>query len=277
MTSPGNPLTARVMANRIWQFHFGAAIVATPSDFGSRGRQPNNPALLDHLASRFIASGWSIKAMHRAIMLSHAWQLTSVEDPGSAAHDAVNDTLWHFPRRRLEAEEIRDAILTVSGRLDVAIPAAHPFPPAHTWEFTQHSQFSAVYDSLHRSVYVMQQRIRKHPFFAIFDGADTGASTPERMVSTSPLQALFLMNDPFVFSQADAFAQRLLGTPDLRQEIDAAYRLALARHATDRELDAALAYIAHYRQLSSETDPAKAALSSFVRALIASNEFMYVD
>jgi hypothetical protein len=307
ITSPGNPLTARVMANRIWQFHLGTPIVATPSDFGSRGRTPSNPALLDYLASRFIAGGWSLKAMHRMIMLSRTWQMSSLEDPGSMAHDAVNDTLWHFPRRRLEAEEIRDAILSVSGKLDLDIPLAHPFPPQRTWEFTQHSQFSAVYDSQHRSVYVMQQRIRRHPFFAIFDGADPGASTPQRMVSTSPLQALFLMNDPFVFVNAQAFAARLPANAKLRLKLDAAYRIALARHATASELDAGEAYIARFCALSAagtSTPDAKAgagakpgtdatashdaeaaplanaaqdALASYLRALISSNEFLFID
>jgi hypothetical protein len=277
LSSAANPLTARVMANRLWQYHFGTAIVATPSDFGSRGRAPSNPALLDHLASQFIAQGWSIKAMHRAIMLSRAWQLSTTSDPASLARDAVDDTLWHFPRRRLEAEEIRDAILAVSGRLDLAIPPGHPFPPQSSWEFTQHSQFAAVYESLHRSVYVMQQRIRKHPFFAVFDGADTGTSTPERMVSTSPLQALFMMNDPFVFSQSTAFAERLAGIADARSRLDAAFRLAVARHATAAELDAGLAYLKRFRELSPDASAEVPALASYLRALFASNEFMFID
>jgi mono/diheme cytochrome c family protein len=277
LSSASNPLTARVMANRLWQYHFGAAIVATPSDFGSRGRAPNNPALLDYLASQFIAHGWSFKAMHRAIMLSRAWQLSTAADPASLARDAIDDTLWRFPRRRLEAEEIRDAILAVSGRLDLGVPAEHPFPPQSSWEFTQHSQFAAVYDSLHRSVYVMQQRIRKHPFFAVFDGADTSVSTPERMVSTSPLQALFLMNDPFVFSQSTAFAERLAGIADARGRLDAAFRFALARHASDAELDAGLAYLKRYRELSPDAAAEVPALASYLRALFASNEFMFID
>ncbi len=277
LSSASNPLTARVMANRLWQFHFGSAIVATPSDFGNRGRAPNNPALLDHLASQFIAHGWSFKAMHRAIMLSRAWQLSTASAPASLARDPADDTLWRFPRRRLEAEEIRDAILAVSGRLDLAVPAAHPFPPQSAWDYTQHSQFAAVYDSLHRSVYVMQQRIRKHPFFAVFDGADTGTSTAERMVSTSPLQALFLMNDPFVFSQSTAFAERLAGITDARSRLDAAFRYAFARHATPAELDAGLAYLTRYRELSPDPAAETPALASFLRALFASNEFMFID
>jgi mono/diheme cytochrome c family protein len=277
LSSASNPLTARVMANRLWQYHFGTAIVATPSDFGSRGRAPNNPALLDYLASQFIAHGWSFKAMHRAIMLSRAWQLSTASDPASLARDAIDDTLWRFPRRRLEAEEIRDSILAVSGRLDLAIPAGHPFPSQSSWEFSQHSQFAAVYDSLHRSVYVMQQRIRKHPFFAVFDGADTGTSTAERMVSTSPLQALFLMNDPFVFSQSTAFAERLSGIADSRSRLDAAFRLALARHATAAELDAGLAFLKRYHELSPDGSADLPALASYLRALFASNEFMFID
>jgi cytochrome c553/uncharacterized small protein (DUF1192 family) len=280
LTDRTNPLTARVLVNRLWQHHFGAAIVATPSDFGTRGRPPTNPALLDHLASRFMAQGWSIKAMHRAIMNSRVYQLASAGDQRNLAIDAVNESQWRFNRLRLDAEEVRDALLAVSGRLDLSPAGAHPFPAQKTWNFTQHAQFSAVYDSRHRSVYVMQQRIKKHPFFAVFDGADTSASTAERLVSTTPLQALYLMNDPFVFAQSEAFAERVAAAHpgDERGQVAAAYPLALGRPATAAELDAAVAYLARFRETAGGAIPAKhPELSSYLRAVFASNEFMFID
>jgi hypothetical protein len=141
-----NPLTARVMINRIWAYHFGKGIVQTPNDFGARGLAPTHPELLDWLASRFIEGGWSIKKMHRMIMLSHAYRTAnaSVRTKRNSAIDVNNDYLWRFNRRRLEAEEIRDSVLAVSGSLDRAIGGEHPFPPEPTWRFSQHAQFFAA-------------------------------------------------------------------------------------------------------------------------------------
>lgn len=120
LTEPKNPLTARVMVNRIWQHHFGRGIVQTPDDFGTRGKAPTHPELLDYLAMRFIERGWSVKAMHKLVMLSHAYRMSSAENPKNAALDAGNDLLWRFNRRRLDAEEIRDAMLAVGGTLNPA-------------------------------------------------------------------------------------------------------------------------------------------------------------
>ncbi len=216
-----NPLTARVMVNRIWAYHFGKGIVQTPNDFGARGFAPTHPELLDWLASRFIEGGWSIKKMHRMIMLSHAYRIASGESvPRAVASgssviaanstiDVNNDYLWRFNRRRLEAEEIRDSVLAVSGALDRTMGGEHPFPPEPTWRFSQHEQFFAVYDTNRRSVYLMQQRLKKHPFFEVFDGADTNATTDNRAQSVTPVQALFLMNSPFMHEQSDRFAVRV--------------------------------------------------------------------
>src|SRR5207248_1184940 len=134
--SPNNPLTARVMANRIWQFHFGKGIVQTPSDFGVRGRAPSNPALLDYLASRFVQGGWSIKAMHRMIMLSRAYQLSCVADSADAAIDPENEFVWRFNPRRLSAEEIRDSVMAIAGTLDRTPGGPHAFPPETEWKYT---------------------------------------------------------------------------------------------------------------------------------------------
>ncbi|HQZ64855.1 MAG TPA: PSD1 and planctomycete cytochrome C domain-containing protein, partial [Planctomycetaceae bacterium] len=192
LTRPENPLTARVMVNRIWQYHFGRGLVKTPNDFGVRGLPPTHPDLLDHLATQFIQSGWSIKTMHRAIMLSATYQQ-------SAGTETSGDDLYtHFARRRLSAEEIRDTILMVTRELDPEPGQGHPFPSPISWGFSQHGPFNAVYDHNKRSVYLMTQRLKRHPFLALFDGPDTNASTPDRLGTTVPTQALYFLNDPFV-------------------------------------------------------------------------------
>jgi len=211
ITDPANPLTARVLVNRLWQHHFGRGLVATPNDFGTRGQPPTHPELLDFLARYFVDSGWSLKALHRLILLSHTWQLAST---GGDLEKDPNNELWsRAERRRLDAEAIRDTMLSVSGDLDLTPGGEHPFPAVHTWGFTQHNQFFALYDTPRRSVYQMQQRLRKHPFFALFDGADTNSSTGVRANSTTPLQSLFAMNDSFVHERANRLAARLVRGP----------------------------------------------------------------
>ncbi len=172
LTRPANPLTPRVMVNRIWQHHFGVGLVATENDFGLRGKRPSHPELLDYLAMRFQQSGWSIKAMQRLIMLSATYRQASGRD-GPA--DPENRLLSHFPRRRLDAESIRDAMLMLGGNLDRSPGGPHPFPPVAQWSFTQHNPFSAVYDTPKRSVYLMTARLKRHPYLALFDGPDTNA------------------------------------------------------------------------------------------------------
>ncbi len=294
------------MVNRIWQHHFGHGIVQTPNDFGARGKPPTHPELLDYLANQFIQNGWSIKAMHKLIMLSHAYQIGSVAadvrrltsssaialekdhllvTPTASATeiDANNDLLWQFNRRRLDAEEIRDAMLAVSGSLDPTMGGAHPFPPENEWHYTQHRPFVAVYESNRRSIYLMQQRIKKQPFLETFDGADSNATMGERPVSTTPLQALFMMNDPFAHEQADKFAVRIaLAFVDNAARIDFAYRLALARPAGKDEIRAGKDYLKECQEDLKDTKvPAeqrpRAALASFCRVLLSSNEFMFVD
>jgi hypothetical protein len=278
-----NPLTARVMVNRIWQAHFGKGIVATPNDFGSRGVAPTHPELLDYLATQFIQSGWSLKAMHRMIMLSHAYQLAASDDLRNARIDANNDLLWRFNRRRLSAEEVRDAMLAVSGALDRTPGEAHPFPPESEWRYTQHEQFFAVYETDRRSIYLMQQRQKKHPLMEVFDGADTNINTSPRPLSTTPLQALFLMNNPFVHSQADRLAVRVgMAYETTTQRIDYAFRLAYGRPATPAEIRESIAYLQQTRkQLQAFETPAdrltREALASYLRALLGSSEFLYVD
>lgn len=344
LTNPTNPLTARVMVNRIWQYHFGEALVKTPNDFGARGQRPSHPELLDHLATEFIRSGWSIKAMHRWIMGSATYRQESHFAPGfsvssvqfsaakgsSGAKEATNEcpvvatpphgqaiattqpaktespkteplpTLFSpFPRRRLAAEETRDAILRVSGTLDPSPGEGHPFPAPTGWGYTQHGPFSAVYDHRRRSVYLMTQRIKRHPFLALFDGADPNAGTPERRTTTVPTQALFFLNDPFVHANAEKFAQRVFaGGENEAQRIEVAYRLALGRKPDAIERAEAVEFLAAYRaeiatlpapvpsadtkanakaNEEAEAVSTKASYAALARVLFGSNEFLAVD
>jgi Protein of unknown function (DUF1553)/Protein of unknown function (DUF1549)/Planctomycete cytochrome C len=306
ITDAKNPLTARVMVNRIWGYHFGKGLVQTTNDFGARGKAPTHPELLDWLAARFVEDGWSIKKIHRLIMLSHVYQLASrVERVGerergravdprrarssgrlfaaNAAIDVNNDYLWRSNRRRLEAEEIRDAVMMVSGALDRTMGGEHPFPPETTWRYTQHEQFFAVYDTHRRSVYLMQQRLKKHPFFELFDGADTNATTDSRAQSITPVQALFMMNSPLMHEQSEHYAVRIgMAFDTIGERIDYAYRLAYGRPASLEEIREAQAYLQQARmELQSRQIPFdqlnRKALASYLRVVLSSNEFLYVD
>jgi hypothetical protein len=283
LTSVENPLTARVMVNRIWQHHFGTGLVATPNDFGTRGRPPSHPALLDWLARRFVAGGWSVKKLHRLIVLSATYRLGSAEHPQAAAVDPDNRLLARFPRRRLEAECIRDALLVLGGTLERGPAGPHPFPPAGRLRYTQHNPFYGVYATNRRSVYLMTQRLRRHPFLALFDGPDTSASTAERTSTTVPTQALFLMNDPFVHRQSEGFAWKLLalGTDDAGR-VERAFLLAFARRPTGEERADSLAFLGRYRAGLAgvgvpEGQREGQAWAALARTLFGRNEFVFVD
>jgi hypothetical protein len=278
-----NPLAARVMVNRIWLHHFGKGLVPTPNDFGKQGKPPTHPELLDWLATQFIESGWSVKTMHRLIMLSRTYQLASARSEEALARDANNDLFSSFPRRRLDAESLRDTLLALGGNLETDPGGRHPFPPPTEWNFTQHNPFKAVYDSKHRSVYLMTQRIQRHPYLAIFDGADPSASTAYRTTSTTPLQALYLLNDSFVHEQSQAFAERIVdaGNDDTTR-LQLAYETALGRPADRDELDQGLAFLAKARETLTESGaPAEQIATetwqALARALFRLNEFVYVD
>ncbi len=283
LTSPRNPLTARVMVNRLWQWHFGKGLVATPSNFGLRGAAPAHPALLDRLAADFVASGWSIKAMHRAIMLSRTYQLASHADAATVAADPGNQYYARFDRRRLDAESLRDAVMTVSGTLDLAPPAAHPFPPLNEWHWTQHNPFKTIYPSAKRSVYLMTQRLQRHPYLVLFDGPDTNYSTGLRTEATVPLQALYFLNNPHLAEQAQAFAARLLSvSSDPQVRVQAGIAWAWSRPADTEEIQRTVAHLAGFQEELTATgcsgeELERAAWTSFARVLLSANEFLYVD
>lgn len=265
LASPTNPLTARVMVNRIWLWHFGRGLVASPNDFGTRGTPPTHPELLDYLAGEFVKSGWSVKAIHRLILSSATY---AESGQGGPELDAL---YGRFPGRRLTAEELRDSLLLVSGELDATPGGPHPFPPEETWAFSQHGPFAAEYDTPKRSVYLMQKRNRRSRFLMLFDGPDPNASTPVRDLTTVPTQALFFLNDPLLHGRADAFAGRVLAAADSdAKRLDAACQILYGRNASaDEQRDAA-------EFLQAYGEP-KAAWSALSRVLLSSNELLFVD
>jgi len=294
ITRPDHPLTARVVVNRIWHHHFGRGLVASLDNFGALGTEPTHPELLDHLARRFVASGWSRKALHRSIVLSRTYRQSSVATPEAIASDPDSRWLSRYPRRRLDAEALRDALLFVSGQLDLSRGGPHPFPPVAKWNYTQHTPFRAVYASDRRSVYLMQQRIRRHPYFARFDGADTNACTAGRTSSTTPLQALWFQNGELLHRAASGLADGVSWEHAAREaRVVAAHERAWGRPPTDAERERALAYLDAYAsairdeaappvlvaagQVPAPADPERAALESYARVLLSSNEFAFLQ
>jgi hypothetical protein len=268
IVNPENPLTARVMVNRIWQYHFGQGLVSTPSDFGANGAKPAHPELLDWLAAEFIEHGWSIKHIHRLIVTSATYRQASDARKDCMAVDASTKLLWRFPPRRLEAEAIRDSILAVSGRLDLTIGG-----PGFSF-FEANDNYVRVYnprrdwspDTFRRMIYGTIVRQRPDGVFGAFDCPDAGQIAPKRSASTTPLQALNLLNSSFMMQQAEFFADRLqkeAGT-DLKAQAGRAFALAFQRKPDSAELAAATKVI--------QTE----GLTVFCRALLNANEFLYV-
>jgi hypothetical protein len=251
--------------------------VKTPNDFGTRGTPPTHPELLDWLAAEFVKSGWSVKTLHRTILLSVTYRQGSASRPDAAKADPTNDLYWRFDRRRLSAEEIRDSLLATSGQLDRKPGEAHPIPPESSWSFTQHVPFGTFYDTDKRSVYLIQIRNRRHPFLGLFDGADPNASTPQRQTTTVPTQALYFLNDPFFHTQAAKVADRVRAKPTA-ERVNELFRLALQRPPTDKDRTFADAFLARYRKAPGDKPDADTnAWPALARVLLASNEFLFVD
>jgi hypothetical protein len=260
LANPENPLTARVMVNRIWHYHFGRGLVETPSDFGAQGARPTHPALLDWLATEFVnprldsapggsgpqsrpeVSGvepWSIKHMHRLIMTSSAYRQSSGYNEVAARLDPDDKLLWRFPRRRLEGESIRDSALAIAGLLNTRRggPSVFPeLPPGMAarggWKMTAEET-----ERNRRSVYVFVKRNTRYPMFETFDMPDTHESCPRRNITTSPVQALTLLNSELSLGWAREFAGRVLqlAGPSLSREIETAFLLAYCRPPDTRE------------------------------------------
>ena len=279
-----NPLTARVFVNRVWQWHFGQGLVRTPSDFGLRGEEPTHPELLDWLTGEFIKSGWSLKSLHRLIMQSRTYQLSSADNSEMEAIDPSNRWYWKFQRRPLAAEELRDSVMQVAGTLNPTQPEGHPFPDVNSWGFTIHNPFHAVYDSEHRSVYLMKQRNRRHPYLALFDGADPNQSQAMRSYSTTPTQSLFLMNSPFIVKHSEVFAERVLAlSSDENVRIAWAIETTTGNKPQQAEIEATKEFLRNYEQATTEasvaSDPKNEskAWAALARVLMTSNAFLFVD
>lgn len=258
IVDPTNPLTTRVLVNRVWQHHFGRGLVRSAGDFGIRGEEPTHPELLNHLALRFIASGWSVKELHRWIMSSAAYQQSSVDRPEMRANDPENRLLWKMPRQRLELEAMRDRWLAASGRLDETI-GGRPF--------------DSIVDanSRRRTVYGFINRNDLPNVFRAFDFADPDASAAERPQTSVPQQTLFAMNSPFVIEQAKQISADTNGVSEENERIAAIVRQVLCRDPTPDERTQAAAYLA---------EPGDAKLSPWERlaqVLLLTNEFLFVD
>ncbi len=257
LASRENPLTARVMVNRIWAHHFGSGIVATPSDFGMMGERPTHPELLDWLAAEFVRSGWSIKRIHRLIMESNTYQQASTYRADADSADPLNALRWRFAPRRLEAEVIRDTSLAVAGLLDREAGGPGVFPdlpqnapvPAGGWEVSEDRS-----DHHRRSIYVFVRRNSQYPMLQVFDMPDTLSSCSRRTISTTAPQALALLNSKLTLAWAQAFAGRVirLAGEDVYAQIDNAYRLAYSRGPDAKAKDLALTFFHRHREIIAE-------------------------
>ncbi len=247
LASADNPLTARVLVNRLWQYHFGRGLVTSPSDFGFNGDRPSHPELLDWLADEFVRGGWSVKHIHRLILLSATYRQSAHPNAEAAAGDADDRLLWRFPPRRLEAEAVRDAMLAVSGQLNPRMggPSYRPFTMT-----VFNSTFYTLIDETtpemqRRTVYRISVNSAKNPLLDALDCPDPSVKAPRRAVTTTPLQALGLMNDSFVLRQARCFAERVAreAGDDPAARVALAYRLAFGREPTAAEKERAVAHV----------------------------------
>jgi hypothetical protein len=299
LTRPENPLTARVMVNRIWHYHFGQGLVRTPSDYGVRGERPTHPELLDWLASEFVAGGWRMKPLHRQIMLSSTYRQASVQDVEKSKRDPQNVWLWRFPLKRNEAEVIRDTILSVAGTLNTQMfgPGVHPRIDPSVIATGSTSKWPVVEkegpEQWRRSVYVFVKRSVLVPMLEGFDAPNATTTCDRRLVTTVPTQSLQLMNNVFGNDQALLMAQRLRreAGAELPAQIDRAYWLAFQRPVTDTQRAAAVEFVQaeteqHVARLKDDASvyeadrtnvAAERALADFCHVLLNANEFVYVE
>jgi hypothetical protein len=284
IASKENPLTARVMVNRVWEHLFGEGLVDTIDNFGALGDEPTHPELLDALAVQFTTDdNWSIKKLIRSIVLSRVYQLSSAHHADNYATDPSNKFLWRMERRRLDAEEIRDAMLAASGAIDLERPAGSPVLELDNGPIRGGKGFQAVRKPTNvRSVYLPVLRGNVPELLQVFDAADPNLIVGKRDVTTVATQALFLMNNPFIAAQAARMAKRILQQKGLNQStrIDLAYRLALGRLPDGHEKTSISRYLAEYRKslegAQQKGNPQFAAWASFCQTLFASGEFRYV-
>ncbi len=283
IVDPANPLTARVMVNRLWQHHFGRGIVPSSSDFGHLGEKPTHPELLDWLATQFREGGWDMKAMHRLILLSRTYRMSSEPESGNLAKDPGNLNFWRMDMRRLTAEELRDSILAVSGNLNLKAHGEWVYPPLPSEVLATASRpgagwpvSEAAEDHFRRSLYVHVKRSLRHQMLADFDQADTDTSCAVRFTTTVPTQALTMLNSAFVNEQAAIFAERMRKTgAEARGQIAEGLRVALQRPAKPDELEH---LVSLYETLQRKAGLSSAqALDRVALLTLNLNEFIYLD
>jgi len=284
LTDPKNPLTARVMVNRIWQDHFGNGIVRTSSDFGIMGDRPTDPQLLDYLATTFVENGWSMKKMHRLIMLSNTYQQSSGYQADAAKVDPDNKLLWRFDRRRLEGEVIRDSMLMATGQLNLKMGGPGVFPPipegiSNGSKYLSWKPETDPTEADRRSVYVFVKRNLRYPMFEAYDFPDTSESCPRRYSTVSPTQPLVGMNDTLIREWSRELATRVLNDAGLspEQQVERAFRIVFTRAPRDEERQAVLDFLNKQAAEISGPTARTAAFVDFCQALLNSNEFLYVN
>ncbi len=285
MASPENPLTARVMVNRIWQHHFGQGIVRSPDNFGKTGERPTHPELLDFLAQRFVENGWSVKAMHRLLLLSSAYGMSSQADKSASQIDPQNSLLHHMPVRRLEAEVIRDSILAVAGTLDRQLfgPSVVPFISQYQ-EGRGKPESGPLDGGRRRSIYIQVRRNFITPMFLAFDYPLPISTIGNRSVSTVPSQALMMMNNEFVTLESQAWARRLTSAEgDPRRCIEQLYLSVFGRPPEDWEIDEVLQFVRSQRsryealpEVARSGNLNDQAWADLCHVLLNSAEFIYV-
>jgi hypothetical protein len=275
LASPDNPLFARVMVNRIWQFHFGSGLAKSSSDFGIRGGLPTHPELLDWLATEFVEKKWSIKSMHKLIMMSAAYRRSANVSGVALEKDPANELLSHMNRRRLEAEEIRDASLEVTGELNLKMGGVPVVPqlskeemfgmignPASAWLVTPNTS-----EHMRRSVYLLSRRTFQQPMAQAFDGPDGVLTCPRRNESTTAPQSLALLNSGFTMERARALGSKIAG-------VRAAWEKVYGRAPSAEESAAGEEFLAKQQKLLGTRE---AAMTELIRGLMNANEFLYVD
>jgi hypothetical protein len=297
IASPDNPLTARVMVNRIWYWHFGTGIVSTPGTFGKMGTPPSHPELLDWLATEFIRQGWSIKQMQRLIMNSETYKMSSsFYNASNVEKDPTDVYLWRYPVRRLEGEAIRDIILSASGKINLQAGGASFFPAIPLsvrvgyangrWDLTKEEP-----STWRRSIYSYWKRGMKYPLLDVHDQPDPNVTAERRNISTVPTQALMLLNDEFVLLHSRFLAERAMheGGSDPSSQVKLLYKIALSRQPTEKELREDLEFVSHeqsaqaakaggsVRADKADDDIRLSAMSRLAHVMLNSNEFNYIN
>lgn len=274
LTSNEHPLTSRVIVNRVWRWHFGNGLVGSPDNFGIIGQKPVNQPLLDWLAVSLQENGWSLKWLHKKILMSQTWRMSSQLDEHAQSVDPENRQQWRANVRRLEAEAIRDSILAVSGQLDRTFGGTLITIANRSFFFDHTSKDTTDYSSVRRSIYLPVVRNHLYEVFSLFDYSDAGSVVGNRGSSTVAPQALFMMNAEFMQKAADALAERVESSRDNEEKVKALYRIVLTRPPTDGELKNTLMFIHRSKQLSKKAEADSIRL--LAQALLSSNEFIYL-